>query len=79
VIAALGGIPNAEADLAASAFARALKRLGDMIRTSRSGLELSERGFAADLDIAWKSTRAGPPPDWWTASIPTTPILRIWS
>jgi len=62
VVAALGGIPNAEAELAAFAFARALKRLGDMIRTSRSGLELSERGFAADLDIALEidSSRTAP-------------------
>lgn len=62
VIAALGGIPNAEADLAASAFARADKRLGDMIRTSRSGLELSDRGFAADLEIALEvdSSRTAP-------------------
>jgi phosphosulfolactate phosphohydrolase-like enzyme len=33
-----------------------------MIRTSRSGLELSERGFAADLDIALEidSSRTAP-------------------
>jgi len=62
VVAALGGIPNAEAELAAQAFARADTRLGAIIRTSRSGLELSERGFAADVEVALEvaSSRTAP-------------------
>lgn len=52
VIAALGGSCTAEAEMARRAFMAAGGEVADLVADSLSGRELTERGFALDVDLA---------------------------
>ncbi|MEE3627255.1 2-phosphosulfolactate phosphatase [Nitrospirillum sp. BR 11752] len=65
IIAALDLPPSAEARVARDAYAAARGDLADIIRDSRSGRELTEWGYAGDVEIALGVNTST-----------TTPILR---
>lgn len=60
VLAALDGMPTAEAELARDSYRGAGPRLAELVRTSRSGRELIDAGYPDDVEIALRQNADAP-------------------